>query len=47
MTMAQARLSLQLLAEERVGQLQRERAYRARAQEDAAWAAAVQANEPS
>ncbi len=45
MTMAQARLSLQLLAEERVGQLQRERAYRARAAEDAAWARAAESAE--
>jgi hypothetical protein len=34
-------LSLQLMAEERVGVRQRETAYRARAEEDARWAAAV------
>ena len=36
-------MSLQLMAEERVGYLSRERAYRARAEEDAAWAAATAA----
>jgi hypothetical protein len=38
LTWHEAKLSLQLLAEERVGWLQRERAYAARAHEDAAWA---------
>ena len=41
MTWHEAKLSLQLAAEERVGWLQRERAYRAKAEEDRAWAAAV------
>ena len=39
LTWHEAKLSLQLLAEERVGWLQRERAAAARAHEDAAWAA--------
>jgi hypothetical protein len=43
MTISEAQISLQLLAEERVGQLQRERAYRARAEEDAAFARAAAA----
>ncbi len=41
LTWHEAKLSLQLAAEERVGWLQRERAYQRRAQEDALWQAAV------
>jgi hypothetical protein len=41
LTWHEAKLSLQVLAEERVGWLQRQRAYEARAQEDAMWQAVV------
>ncbi len=41
MTWTEARLSLQLIAEERTGAAARERAYRNRAEEDAKWAAAT------
>ncbi len=41
MTWTEARLSLQLIAEERTGRVARERAYQARAEEDARWAAAT------
>lgn len=41
MPVARARLSLQLMAEERIGWLQRQRAYERRAQEDAAFGALV------
>lgn len=43
MTARQARYSLQLMAEERIGWLQRERALQRRAQEDAAWNAMTSA----
>jgi hypothetical protein len=43
-TWYEALLSLQLLAEERVGFVIRERARMAREAEDAAWAAAVEAS---
>lgn len=42
-TWDEARLTLQVMAEERTGWLVRERLYAARAQEDATWAAATAA----